>query len=125
MKVVLFGATGMIGQGVLRECLLSTDVESVLAIGRSTTGKSHEKLRELTHSDLTDYGPIEGDLAGLDAIAVKMLDRGLDGSGDRPLDESVLLELGDDHRDVVLAHRVVVQGLAVHVDNELIADLAY
>ena len=67
MKVVLFGATGMIGQGVLRECLLSTDVESVLAIGRSTTGKSHEKLRELTHSDLTDYGPIEGDLAGLDA----------------------------------------------------------
>jgi uncharacterized protein YbjT (DUF2867 family) len=67
MKIVLFGATGMIGQGVLRECLLSTDVESVLAIGRSTTGGSREKLREITCSDFTDYGPLEADLAGLDA----------------------------------------------------------
>ncbi len=41
MKVILFGATGMVGQGVLRECLLANDVEQVLAIGRSATGQQH------------------------------------------------------------------------------------
>ena len=40
MKVILFGATGMVGQGVLRECLLDADVERVLAVGRSATGSS-------------------------------------------------------------------------------------
>jgi uncharacterized protein YbjT (DUF2867 family) len=43
MKVILFGATGMIGQGVLRECLLADDVESVLAVGRTPTGQQHPK----------------------------------------------------------------------------------
>ena len=47
MKVILFGATGMVGQGVLRECLLDPGVESVLAVGRSPTGQTHAKLREL------------------------------------------------------------------------------
>ncbi|TMQ05322.1 MAG: NAD-dependent epimerase/dehydratase family protein [Deltaproteobacteria bacterium] len=67
MKVILFGATGMVGQGVLRECLLADDVESVLAIGRSATGQHHAKLREIVHADLTDYSAIEGELAGHDA----------------------------------------------------------
>jgi hypothetical protein len=49
MKVLLFGATGMIGQGVLRECLLDPAVEQVLAVGRSATGQRHEKLQELVH----------------------------------------------------------------------------
>ena len=47
MKVVLFGATGMVGQGVLRECLLDANVASVLAIGRSSSGQRHAKLREI------------------------------------------------------------------------------
>ncbi len=67
MKVLLFGATGMVGQGVLRECLLAPDVESVLAIGRSATGQTHPKLRELVHADLTNYTAIESELAGHDA----------------------------------------------------------
>jgi uncharacterized protein YbjT (DUF2867 family) len=67
MKVVLFGATGMIGQGVLRECLLDPVVTQVLTVGRAPTGKQHAKLRELTHADLADLGPIEADLRGYDA----------------------------------------------------------
>ena len=49
MKVILFGATGMVGQGVLRECLVDPDVTRVLAVGRSATGQSHPKLTELIH----------------------------------------------------------------------------
>jgi hypothetical protein len=45
MKVVRFGATGMVGRGVLRECLLDPSVEGVLAVGRSPTGRRHAKLR--------------------------------------------------------------------------------
>ena len=47
MKVILFGATGMVGQGVLRECLLDDGVSQVIAVVRAKTGQSHEKLREI------------------------------------------------------------------------------
>jgi uncharacterized protein YbjT (DUF2867 family) len=67
MKAIIFGATGMVGQGVLRECLLDPEVESVLTIGRSPTGQHHEKLREIVHKDLTSYSPIEQSLSGYDA----------------------------------------------------------
>ena len=67
MKIILFGATGMVGQGVLRECLLAPDVEAVLTVGRTATGQRHARLREIVHTDLTDYTAIEGDLAGHDA----------------------------------------------------------
>lgn len=67
MKAIVFGATGMIGQGVLRECLLASDVEAVLTVGRAPTGQRHEKLREITHADLGDITPIAGELAGYDA----------------------------------------------------------
>jgi uncharacterized protein YbjT (DUF2867 family) len=67
MKVVLFGATGMLGQGVLRECLLADDVEQVLVVTRKPTGRVDGKLREVVHSDFTDFTSIEADLAGLDA----------------------------------------------------------
>jgi uncharacterized protein YbjT (DUF2867 family) len=67
MKVILFGATGMVGQGVLRECLLDPEVEGVLAVGRRPTGQAHAKLRELVHADLTDLAPVEGQLSGYDA----------------------------------------------------------
>jgi uncharacterized protein YbjT (DUF2867 family) len=67
VKVILFGATGMVGQGVLRECLLDPGVDSVLAIGRTTTGQRHEKLQEITQGDLSDLSPIEARLSGYDA----------------------------------------------------------
>jgi uncharacterized protein YbjT (DUF2867 family) len=67
MKVILFGATGMVGQGVLRECLLDPDVQSVLAVGRSATGQQHAKLRELVHKDFFDFSTIESELTGFDA----------------------------------------------------------
>jgi uncharacterized protein YbjT (DUF2867 family) len=67
MKVILFGATGMVGQGVLRECLIDPGVESVLAVGRSPTGQSHPKLRELRHDNFTDFSAIESELTGYDA----------------------------------------------------------
>ena len=67
MKVILFGATGMVGQGVLRECLVDHDVKAVLAVGRSPTGKDHPKLRELRHDNFTDFSAIEPQLAGYDA----------------------------------------------------------
>src|SRR5258705_9848825 len=65
MKVILFGATGMAGQGVLRECLHDDGIESVLAIGRTSLGLSHPKLRELLRNDLFDFGGVE--LQGYDA----------------------------------------------------------
>ncbi len=67
MKVILFGATGMIGQGTLRECLLDDRVTAVLTVGRAKSGQTHPKLREIEHKDLLDSSPIEADLAGYDA----------------------------------------------------------
>jgi len=67
MNVVIFGTTGMVGQGVLRECLLDPGVTSVLSIGRRATGQQHPKLREILHADLLDFSALEGELAGLDA----------------------------------------------------------
>lgn len=67
MKVILFGATGMVGQGVLRECLHDDGVEDVLAIGRSSTGLAHPKLRELIRKDLFDFSADGAGLKGFDA----------------------------------------------------------
>jgi uncharacterized protein YbjT (DUF2867 family) len=67
MKVILFGATGMVGQGVLRECLLDAGVASVLAVGRSPTGQRHAKLNEIVHDNFLDYSAIESQLTGCDA----------------------------------------------------------
>jgi uncharacterized protein YbjT (DUF2867 family) len=67
MKVILFGATGMVGQGVLRECLRDDGIDGVLAVGRSATGRTHPKLRELVRKDLFDFGTAGADLQGYDA----------------------------------------------------------
>jgi len=67
MKVILFGATGMVGQGVLRECLLDPIVQRVLSVGRSATGQQHEKLRELVLPDLSNLSSAASDLSGYDA----------------------------------------------------------
>jgi len=67
MKVLLFGATGMVGQGVLRECLLDPGVELVETVGRAASGVQPAKLREIVHADLWDYRSIENQLTGFDA----------------------------------------------------------
>jgi uncharacterized protein YbjT (DUF2867 family) len=67
MNVLLFGATGMIGQGVLRECLLDPQVRLVRTIGRTATGARHPKLREIVRSDLWNYATVEPDLSGFEA----------------------------------------------------------
>ena len=67
MKAIVFGATGMVGQGVLIECLRDPDVTEVLTVGRSATGQQHPKLRELVHKDFLDFSTIEKDITGYDA----------------------------------------------------------
>jgi uncharacterized protein YbjT (DUF2867 family) len=67
MKVILFGASGMVGQGALRECLRDPEIEAVLAIGRSPSGQRHPKLRELLQQDVTDLSLVERELAAYDA----------------------------------------------------------
>ena len=67
MKVILFGATGMVGQGVLRECLVDPGVERVLVVGRSPTGQQNAKLKEILHQDFFDFSAIESELTGYDA----------------------------------------------------------
>jgi uncharacterized protein YbjT (DUF2867 family) len=67
MKVILFGGSGMVGQGVLRECLIDPGVDAVLSVGRSPLGVQHPKLREVLQNDFTDYSAIESQLSGYDA----------------------------------------------------------
>lgn len=67
MKVVVFGASGMVGHGALRAALLDDGVTEVVAVGRSPLGLAHPKLREVAHHDFTDLTPIAAELAGADA----------------------------------------------------------
>jgi uncharacterized protein YbjT (DUF2867 family) len=67
MNVLLVGATGMVGQGVLRECLLDPDVQLIQTVGRTPLGAQHPKLREIVHQDLWHYEAIGANLSGFDA----------------------------------------------------------
>jgi hypothetical protein len=67
IKAMVYGATGMVGEGVLHVCLNDPDVESVLVVGRRTCGVSHPKLLEVLHGDFFNYAPIESRLAGYNA----------------------------------------------------------
>jgi uncharacterized protein YbjT (DUF2867 family) len=67
MRAMIFGATGMVGQGVLRECLLDQQIAEVQSVGRSATGAHNPKLREIVHPDLFHYAGIEAELKGFDA----------------------------------------------------------
>ena len=67
MKVLIFGATGMVGQGTLRECLLDAGVTRVVTVGRAATGQKHPRLRELVARDLYDLSPLSSQLEGFDA----------------------------------------------------------
>ncbi|MQY11955.1 hypothetical protein SRB5_20830 [Streptomyces sp. RB5] len=68
MRVVIFGASGMVGQGVLRACLRDERIGEVLAVVRRPLGVSHARLREITHSDFTDYSAIRDGLGEPDAV---------------------------------------------------------
>jgi uncharacterized protein YbjT (DUF2867 family) len=67
MKVIIFGATGLIGQGVLREALEAQDVERVVAVVRHPTGVKHPKLQELVHDNFTEFSAMEAELREFDA----------------------------------------------------------
>ncbi len=67
VRVVIFGATGMVGQGVLNEALADPLVEAVLTVGRRATGIVNPKLRELVRADLFDLEPLAAELTGYDA----------------------------------------------------------
>ena len=67
IRLIIFGATGMVGEGVLHECLQHPDLESVLVIGRRSCQVQHPKLQELLHSDFFDYTPVETRLKGYNA----------------------------------------------------------
>src|SRR5271155_1716216 len=67
MNVLLFGATGMVGQGVLRECLLDPSVQSAVTIGRTAINLQNPKLRQIVHPELWNYATIESDLKNFDA----------------------------------------------------------
>jgi len=72
MKVIITGTTGMVGEGVLHECLLHRDVESVLSISKRPCGMEHAKLKEILHQDFSDFSSIEQDLAGYNAAFLCM-----------------------------------------------------
>jgi uncharacterized protein YbjT (DUF2867 family) len=67
MKILLFGATGMVGQGVLLEALDAPDVAIIQTVGRTALAHTHDKVRDLVHRDLYDYSAIEAQLASFDA----------------------------------------------------------
>ncbi len=67
LKVIVTGASGMVGEGVLLECLQSTEVSSVLVVGRRPCGVTHSKLKEVLHQDFFNLTPIEDQLKGYDA----------------------------------------------------------
>lgn len=66
-RVMVFGGTGMVGQGVMRECLNDPEVEEMVTVGRTATGVVHDKLREIVHADLLDLAPIDDELKNVDA----------------------------------------------------------
>jgi uncharacterized protein YbjT (DUF2867 family) len=67
MKIIITGASGMVGEGVLLECLQTKDVNEILVVGRRPCGHQHPKLREVLHDDFLNLAPIEKELAGYDA----------------------------------------------------------
>jgi uncharacterized protein YbjT (DUF2867 family) len=67
IRVIVTGATGMVGEGVLHECLQHPEIEQVLVIGRKPCGINHPKLKEILHSNFFDLSPIAVSLTGYNA----------------------------------------------------------
>ena len=94
MKLILFGATGMVGSGALREALADPDVETVLCVGRRACGVAHPKLRELLLPDLFDFAAAEPQLTGWDACvwALGVSSVGLDEAAYARVTEALTLQ---------------------------------
>ena len=67
IKAIITGVTGMVGEGVLHECLLHPDVEELLIINRKPSGFTHPKLKEIIHSDFLNISSLENRLVGYNA----------------------------------------------------------
>ncbi|WP_020530977.1 hypothetical protein [Flexithrix dorotheae] len=87
MKVIVTGATGMVGKGVLLECLDHADITGVLSISRNPLGINHPKLTEIIHKDFSEFASISDKLAGYDACYACM---GVSAAG---IDESKYTKL--------------------------------
>jgi len=72
IKAIITGSTGMVGEGVLHECLNHPEVESVLVINRRTCDIQHPKLKEIIHKDFSDFSSIENELSGYNAAFLCM-----------------------------------------------------
>jgi uncharacterized protein YbjT (DUF2867 family) len=72
IKVLITGSTGMVGEGVMHECLLHPDVEEVVVINRRSCGVSHLKLKEILHQDFSDFTSVENELRGFNAAFLCM-----------------------------------------------------
>jgi putative NADH-flavin reductase len=66
VSVIITGVTGMVGEGVLHECLFSDAVEKVLVVSRRPCGVQHNKLKEIIQKDFFDLGPIQSEFSGYD-----------------------------------------------------------
>ena len=67
LRIILTGATGMVGEGVLLECLQNPMVSEILVVGRKSAGLQHPKLKELIISDFFKINEAEKSLAGYNA----------------------------------------------------------
>lgn len=72
IKAIITGSTGMVGEGVLHECLNHPDLESVLVINRRDCNVRHSKLKEIIHEDFSDFSSIENELSGYNAAFLCM-----------------------------------------------------
>ncbi len=69
MKVVVFGATGMVGNSVLRECLNDPRIDEVVTVGRNPSGTTAPKIVDIVHRDMLNFSAIEADLTGVEAAS--------------------------------------------------------
>jgi uncharacterized protein YbjT (DUF2867 family) len=109
VKIVVFGASGMVGQGALRECLLDPEVDSVVTVGRSALATADPKLQHVVHADFGDLTPIAAQLADADACFYCM---GLTSAG---LTEAEYTPVTHDY---ALEAARVVGGTYVYVSGE-------
>jgi uncharacterized protein YbjT (DUF2867 family) len=109
VKVVIFGASGMVGQGALRECLLDPDVDSVVTVGRSALATSDSKQQHVVHADFGDLSPVASSLADADACFYCM---GVTSAG---LSEAEYMPVTHDY---ALEAARVVGGTYVYVSGE-------
>ena len=106
MKVLIFGATGMVGQGVLHECLAAPDVTLVMAVGRSPVAQHHPKLQQRIVADLRSLTAEMADLAEFDACFFCL---GVSSSGMRE----------ETYRQVTHTTTLHVAGVLVHLNPEM------